>query len=119
MNEDLNEKYKKLDLENYMFSLFIIASLLSIDVNEKAKNAYKKEDPHLEDLRKEYIVIGYLILFVFIVFLERNSNNLDKLNKDNEEYEFAKIRLYGSILIVLGQLLILYYLYNTTTLKSK
>ena len=45
MNEDLNEKYKKLDLENYMFSLFIIASLLSITANEKARSNYKKESP--------------------------------------------------------------------------
>lgn len=119
MNEDLNEKYKKLDLENYMFSLFIIASLLSISANEKARSNYKKESPLNENLRKEYIFISYLILFVFIVFLERNYNNLNNINEDNEEYEFAKVRLYGSILIVLGQLLIVYYLYNTTTFKNK
>ena len=115
----MNEKLKMLDLENYMFAIFILASLLSIDANEKAKEEYKKENPLNEDFRKEYLLVGFLILSVFIVFLERNYNNLDKLSKKNKEYDFAKIRLYGSILIVLGQLLIIYYLYNTTTFNHQ
>lgn len=113
----MNEKIKLLNLEIFMYVFFIVASLISIEANNQAKNNIFKGDDINEELRQQYLFSSYLILFVFIVFLKRNYNNLNNLSIDDPEYNFAQIRLLGSILVVLGQILIIYYLLNTTTFK--
>lgn len=119
MNKTLEEKLKLLDLENFMYTFFIIGSLLDIDANEKVRNLYVNGKNPGEDIRREYLFASYLILTVFAIFMERNYYNLNNLSKDSEEYKFAELRLFGSILIVFGQMLIIYYLYNTDVFKDK
>ena len=118
MNKTYEEKINLLDIDNLMFCLFIIASLLNLDANEKMKESYLYNNVSKEKIRKQFIFSSYLILIVFIVFMKRNYDNLNKLNNKKSEYNFALIRLYGSILIVIGQILVIYYLYNTNNFQD-
>ena len=113
----MNEKLKILDIEVFMYTFFIVASLIDIEANMQAKYNVQQGKELNEDLRKQYLLASYLILTVFIVFMKRNYYNLENLSIHEKEYMFAEIRLYGSILIVIGQILIIYYLYNTTIFK--
>lgn len=117
MEKTLEEKLRLLDIENLMFIFFIIASLIDIMANEKSRELLLNNNDLNEELRKEYLFASYLILFVFIIFMERNYNNLMMLDEDDEEYKFAKIRLFGSMLIVLGQLYVIYFYMNTSLFK--
>ena len=38
--------------------------------------------------------------------------------KTLEEYELAKLRIYGSYFFIIGQLIVIYYLYNTSTFSD-
>lgn len=118
MENIFNDKFKLLNLENIMFILFIIASILDIDTNEKVRIAFKNKETPGNDLRDSYIIAGFLILIVFIVFMLRNYNNLSKLRPEDEEYPFAETRFIGSVLIVIGQFMTLYYFINTTNFKK-
>lgn len=118
MENIFNDKFKLLNLENLMYILFIIASLIDIFTNEKVRIAFKNQETPGNELRERYIIAGFLILIVFIVFMIRNFNNLNKLTKEDEEYPFAEIRFIGSVLIVIGQFMTLYYFINTTNFKK-
>jgi hypothetical protein len=45
--------------------------------------------------------------------MERNYNNLMKEKTNSKEYHLLEIRYFGSVLLVLGQILVIYYLLNT------
>ena len=117
MEKTLEEKIKLLYIEDLMFSLFIIASLIDIIANEQSRTLLSNNKNLNEELRQKYLFASYLILFVFIFFMERNYNNLTMLNEDDEEYYWAKTRFIGSMLIVLGQIYVIYFYTNTTIFK--
>lgn len=114
----LEEEIHLLDIEDLMYILFIVGSFINIQTNEKVRN-FKIQGITLNDeIRDEYLLASFLILIVFIVFAVRNYKNLTKLKKGSNEYNLAEIRLLGSILLVIGQCMIIYYLDHTDTYSS-
>lgn len=114
----LEEEIHLLNIEDLMYILFIVGSFINIQTNEKVRN-FKIQGVSLNDeIRDEYLFASFLILIVFIVFAVRNYKNLTKLKKGSNEYNLAEIRLLGSILLVIGQCMIIYYLYHTDTYSS-
>lgn len=111
----LEDKIHLIDIENLMYTLFIIASLFNILTNEDVKERYVNGEKPNEEIRNRYLVASYIILIVFIVFLIRNYNNLLKLSKGSSQYDLAQIRLIGSVLLIIGQCIAIYYLYQTDT----
>lgn len=109
----LKEKLHLLDIEDTMYILFIVSSLLNISTNEEVRKMYVGGSNPNEKIRDKYLVSSYLVLIVFIAFTVRNYNNLTKLPKDSKQYNLAQIRLIGTILLVVGQCIAIYYLYNT------
>ncbi|MGM9858477.1 MAG: hypothetical protein ACI311_04415 [Bacilli bacterium] len=118
MNNKNDEKYKILNIEVFMFLLFILASCVDLFNLGKTKVLYDLDQPLNEEIRQKYIVANVLILIVFTVFMIRNYNNLKNLSKDSEEYEIAMRRLIGSILIVLGEVMVLNYFYKSTVFNN-
>lgn len=117
MNHMFNDKIQLLNIEYTMYIFFIIASIIDIEANIKTRKLYQYQEPLNEALRQQYIVANILIFIVFIVFLLRNYENLMQLSKEDSEYKNAWIRYIGSVSIVSGQLLVLYYFYHTTNFK--
>ena len=102
-------------LEEIMYILFIFASFISINAtNEKKESLYNKNIDK-KSIKEQYLLSSYLILIVFITFLIRNYKTLEKTDKNSEEYKYAQTRFIGSLLIVIGQLFVVYYSSNTTT----
>lgn len=117
MNNIFNNKFELLNVENTMYFFFILASMIDIKANEKTRCLYIQNLEPKEDIRQQYILANILILIVFIIFMLRNYNNLSQLSKHSQEYKIAKARYIGSVCIVSGQLLVLYYFYHTTNFK--
>lgn len=113
MEKSIDDKLKLLDIENAMYIFFIASSLICINANEKVRNKYLNNEKIDKSIQSEYLVGAYLALIVFIVFMERNYDNLKYTDKNTKEYDFEEMRLFGSTLIVFGQLIAIYYLYNT------
>lgn len=113
MEKSTYDKLKLLDIENTMYVFFIASSLICINANEKVREKYLNNEEIDKSIQSEYLLGAYLALIVFIVFMERNYDNLKYVNKNTKEYDLGEMRLFGSTLIVLGQLIAIYYLYNT------
>lgn len=113
--KSLQEKVQLINIENLMYFLFIVASLFNILTNEEVRERYVDGSKPNEEIRNRYLVASYIILIVFIVFMIRNYNNLLKLTKGSSQYDLAQIRLIGSILLIIGQCITIYYLYQTNT----
>lgn len=113
MNEEIIKKLKRIKIENLMYILFILASILDIYANEKAKKELIEGRSLNEKIRNQYVIASIMVLIVFYVFMQRNYNNLKACYQSKKEYELAKMRFFGSGLIVIGQVLIVNYLINT------
>lgn len=101
-----------------MYIFFIIASVIDMDANMKTRQLSAYRDSPDETLWQEYIIANILILIVFIVFLLRNYyENLKPLSKEDLEYKTTWQRYMGSVSIVSGQFLVLYYFYRTIHFK--
>lgn len=118
MNTNYEEKIKLLDFENQIYLLLIFATLLNYDTNLKLKNLYLNNQGPNENIRDEYLLANYIGLFIFIVFLKRNINTLNDLEEGSKEYELAKLRVYSSYLFIMGQLIVIYYLTNTSNFED-
>lgn len=111
--KSLEDKLHLIDIENLMYILFIIGSIFNILTNEEVREMYINGSKPNEEIRDRYLVSSYLILIVFIVFMIRNYNNLSQATKDTDQYNLAQIRFIGSILLIVGQCIAIYYLYHT------
>lgn len=118
MNTNYEEKIKLIDFENQIYLLLIFATLLNYDTNLKLKNLYINNQGPNKNIRDEYLLANYIGLFIFIVFLKRNINTLNNLENGTEEYELAKLRVFGSYLFIMGQLIVIYYLMNTSNFED-
>ena len=92
--------------------------MLNYDTNLKLKDLYLNNQSPNENIRDEFLLANYIGLFIFITFLNRNYNTLNDLEEGTEEYELAKLRIYGSYFFIIGQLIVIYYLYNTSTFSD-
>lgn len=117
MNQDIYQKLKEIKLENFAFLLLITSGIIDLLANEKIKKSYTRANGK-EDARKKFILASCLILIVFGYFSYRNYNKLKTLIPGSEEYQIAYVRFIGSIFIVAGELLVLYYFINTPELRD-
>lgn len=118
MDENINEKIDMIEFENLIYLLLIFAALLNIDTNERLKNLYKNNKTPNESIRNEYLFASFVGLYVFSSFLKRNYNTLNNLEEGTEEYELSKLRVIGSYFFIIGQLIVIYYLLNTSTYED-
>ena len=118
MNNNYEEKIRLLDFENQIYILLIFATLLNYDANLKLKERYLNNQNANKTIRDEYLFANYIGLYIFIVFLFRNYNTLNNQEEGTEEYELAKLRVFGSYLFIMGQLIVIYYLMNTSNFED-
>ena len=118
MNENIYEKLKEINWENFLFLLFATSALIDTLANEDIKRSYMDGNGK-ENARKKFILASCLIIFVFAFFAYRNYNNLKKYSYNSYEYKLAYYRFIGTIFIVIGELVILYYFINTEELNNR
>lgn len=119
MKYEFDEKIKLLNIEFFMYLLFILAAVIDLFANEKTRSLLEENKTPDDQIRQEYITANILIFIVFFVFMLRNYYNLSQLAEESAEYEFAQSRFIGSVLIVIGQLFVLHYFFHTTTFSKK
>ena len=96
---------KRLSFENLIWIAFIIVSMADIYGDELIKKSVNNNDLELRSKAESlFIFVALVSILVYIYFLCRNYYDY-KENK-NKIYE---IRLLGSILVLSGTLLLLYF----------
>ena len=109
MNEQ-DELVRRLSFENFIWFTFIIVSALDIYGDELIKTSIKNNNPTARKRADNLFLFFALIsILVYIYFFYRNYTDYKK--HPNKNYE---IRLFGSILILVGTLCLLYFQLNNT-----
>ncbi|MDY2575603.1 MAG: hypothetical protein SOW55_06530 [Bacilli bacterium] len=114
-----DDEINVLDIENILNLIFILASLIEIEGNNTLKKKILNNiSPNGNDKQK-YLIANILILFVFIAYVSRNYHNVLVLDKNDPEYKPSLSRLIGSIIIVIGEILVINYFLKTTKFNKK
>lgn len=111
---DQEELIKRLSFENFIWLTFIIVSALDIYGDELIKRSVKNNAPNLKTKAENlFLFVALISILVYIYFFYRNYTDYKKYC--NKEYE---IRLFGSILVLVGTLCLLYFQIKTTTIDD-
>lgn len=113
MNNDNFTEYNRLLFEDNISIVFIIVSLINIKANNIVEDAiitnnYEKYKRAIT-LYKINIIITIL---VYIYFIIRNVYFYNQALENNEDPSFEKIRVIGSVLILIGTLMLAYTLFS-------
>lgn len=117
MNNDIYKNLKDIKFEDLAFILLIVSGILDILGNDDLKNYYTNSYGK-EDARKKFILSSCIILIAFGYFVYRNYKKMKELDPFSEEYKYAYSRFIGSLFLLVGELLILYYFINTSQLRD-
>lgn len=117
MNESFERKLNELRIEDFLYVVFIVAIIIDLLANNETKKAlFGKNYEH--NPSKLYIIAGLLVLLVFIFFAIRNYKEMQKQIIGTRTYNLARMRFLGSVLIVIGQLLVVFYLLNVSDIQE-
>lgn len=107
----MNSEINRLNFEDVLWIIFVILSLLNI-----VSNNYQKE--YILTNNQEYenkaniisVTVLIILLLIYIYFFLRNYNMY--INKDKTSNE-DKIKVFGSLLFIIGTLCLLYFQINS------
>lgn len=107
MNEQ-DELIKRLSFENIIWITFIIVSALDIYGDELIKKSIRENDLSSQGKAENlFLFVSLISILVYIYFFYRNYSDYKKYH--NKIYG---IRLFASILILIGTLLLFYFQLN-------
>ena len=110
-NDDL---VKRLNFENFIWIIFIVVSVIDIYGDELIKKGVKENNKEAQRKAENlFLGVALISILVYIYFFYRNY--IDYKNHCNKYYE---VRLFGSALILIGTLCLIYFLlYNSTDIE--
>lgn len=112
MPESLNEEIRRLNFEDLLWVIFIILAILDIYADKKQKDYLRQNDIEKAKVAKRtYITIVIITVLLYIYFVARNYYFLKTSNNSEEKLEF--IRFIGSLALLGGSIMLLYYQVNT------
>lgn len=101
---------QELNFEKFLAILFIIASVLNYYGDSIQQNFLKYSNPQDEKKAKTLFVIALIITIVaYLYFIKRDKDNVLYATLTNGNVRLEQVRLFASILILVGFLIILYY----------
>lgn len=111
MNYELNNKLKQINIEDYIWVVYIGIIILSWYSNYLEKNYYLYNDLNSKNkYRYTLIIIFTILLIVYFYFLKsayedyKNLKNYDSIQKKN----LVTLSLLGSLFVFLSGLIFLY-----------
>lgn len=103
-----DSELKKLDFENALFILFIFLCFTNIDANNKTKEYIKTGDVNFKKEANDMFVLTISVsIFIYLYYFNRNYNIYKNASKNNKK--LLEVKVYGSLLLVIGAVLLLYF----------
>lgn len=109
---DKDNKLRELGREDYIWIIFICLSILSIVADSYQRNYIiynSKFDGEVAN--KIYILILVVTILIYLYFFRRNYRAY--INSDFMNSDIYEIKLFGSILFIVGGLCLLYFQVNS------
>ena len=117
INANIRTTIEKLELQKLFWIIFIINYILNIEGINLQEKGYEEEDySYIKKSERIFIFTLVVALSINLYFLYQNYESWKEASKNNSEKErLYFIRLLGSILIIMGSILILYNQINSRT----
>ena len=107
----MNNELKKITYQDIISIIFVIAAITNIIASDKEKEyiiSKNKNDKEIANNIYIIVIIVFIILYIYFININyKEYNNCNIYDKDKN-----LVRLYGSILFLLGALCFLYYRIN-------
>ena len=109
--EDINEKLKELNIEDFIWVVYIFIIILSWYSNKLERNYYLYNDiKSKEKYRKILIIIFSIAIIVYLYFLKSSVSDINNL-KVTDSYKkknLVYLSFIGSLLIAINGFIFLY-----------
>ena len=108
---DINQKQKltELTIDEWIWIIFIILSILNIVGDELDKDYCLYQDTNEKSLSKKIFNLTVFISFIIYAYLAyRGYNRLNNAIKLNQNIDLAKSRLFANILVLIASFILLY-----------
>ena len=117
MNNQSTQTYTRLKFEDNLSIIFIILNLLNITANAIIENAILTGDiSQISNALKIYRLIIVISILLYIYFVKRNYEfYIESKQKVNYDNTLEKIRLTGSVFILVGTILLGYTIFKEKT----
>ena len=117
MNNQSTQTYTRLKFEDNLSIIFIILNLLNIRANAIIENAILTGDiSQISNALKIYRLIIVISILLYIYFDKRNYEfYIESKQKVNYDNTLEKIRLTGSVFILVGTILLGYTIFKEKT----
>jgi len=118
-NDDLLKKLKQLDIEDFIWVIYIGIIALSFYSNHLERKYYLKKDHHSKKLYSEInILIFSIALIVYIYFLKDSYDSFKNLNpnESSKKKKLTTLSFTASLFFVIGGAIILYVALNNNDL---
>ena len=114
MNNQSTQTYTRLKFEDNLSIIFIILNLLNIRANAIIENAILTNNiSQVSKALKIYRFIIVISILLYIYYVKRNYKYyIESRKKVNYDNTLEKIRLEGSLLILVGTLLLGYTIFK-------
>ena len=114
MNNQSTQTYTRLKFEDNLSIIFIILNLLNIRANAIIENAILTNNiSQVSKALKIYRFIIVISILLYIYFVKRNYKfYIESRKKVNYDNTLEKIRLEGSLLILVGTLVLGYTIFK-------
>lgn len=121
MNNQSTQTYTRLKFEDNLSIIFIILNLLNIRANAIIENAILTGDiSQISNALKIYRLIIVISILLYIYFVKRNYEfYIESKQKVNYDNTLEKIRLTGSVFILVGTILLGYTILKKKLQKEK
>ena len=117
MNNQSTQTYTRLKFEDNLSIIFIILNLLNIRANAIIENAILTGDiSQISNALKIYRLIIVISILLYIYFVKRNYEfYIESKQKVNYDNTLEKIRLTGSVFLLVGTILLGYTIFKEKT----
>lgn len=110
MSETAQQGIKRLNFENLMWILFIVACILNICADKIQTEFLETNEIDKEkNAREIYIFVLVLTILIYCYFANRNYNFLRDAKENNQDTSLLSLRFIGSMLLIIGISFVLYY----------
>ena len=116
MNPNINSEYNRLVFEDIIWITNIIIALLNIKASSIIKESYISGDESKLEIAQNIFRFNTLVaIFINIYFVTRNYKYYQNAKTKDNSAETEKLRFIGSLLILIGTIIIFYTLNIQTT----
>lgn len=122
MDSELNERLKKLKIEDIVWIIYIGIIGLSLYANNIERHYFIYKDKISKDqYRKLMLIIFSIVLIVYIYFAIDSYNDILRLNdKDNrEKVKHTYLSFIGSFLILISGIIFIYIIVNDEDIETE